>query len=71
MALETDILCVTHDALIVSLLRYGLAVAGSCVPDDLLTRMEAHIVNTASRRITGLPVFTEIETLHFLARPSI
>ena len=66
--LETDVLRVTRDALIVSLLRYGLVVVGSCVPDDLMTRMDVHIVDTASRRITGLPVFLRVEALHFLAQ---
>ena len=50
-----------------SLLQYGLTVAGSCTPDDLLARIDVRIVNTASRRITGLPIFTRIAALRFLA----
>ena len=65
--LDADVLRITHDALLVSMLRYGLTVVGSCMPDDLLARIDVHVINTASRRITGLPIFTRIEALHFLA----
>ena len=65
--LGTPILRVTHDALISILLRYGLAVLGSCAPDDLINRLETQVINIASRRITGLPINARIEALHFEA----
>ena len=58
---------VTHDAIITSLSRYGLAVVGSCCPDGTANRMDPAIINTAARRISGLPVSARIEVLHFLA----
>ena len=65
--LETSALRITHEAIITSLLRYGLVVFGSCCPDDLANRVGAAITNTAARRISGLPQSTRIEVLHFLA----
>ena len=56
---DTTVLKVTHDALITSILRYGLVLTGSGLPDDLL--------NMASRRITGLPFFRRVEALHFIS----
>ena len=58
---------ITHDAIITSPLRYGLVVFGSCCPDDLANRVDTAIINTAARRISGLPLSTRIEVLHFLA----
>ena len=65
--LETSVLRVTYDALLTSLLRYGLTMVGSCLTDDLVAKIDVHIINVASRRVTGLPIFTRIETLHFVA----
>ena len=65
--LETAVLRITHDALITSLLRYGLSVLGSCVPDDLINRIDVLVINPAARRITGLESHARIEVLHFLA----
>ena len=50
-----------------SLLRYGVIVTGSCLPDDLVNRLDTAVINTAARRINGLPLSTRIETLHFLS----
>ena len=65
--LETSVLRITHDALLTSLLRYGLVLVGSCCPDDLANRVDTAIINTAARKISGLPLSTRIEVLHFLA----
>ena len=65
--LETTILKVTHDALLTSLLRYGLVVMGSCIPDDLMDKLDTQIINVAARRIVGLPITTRVEALHFIA----
>ena len=65
--LESTVLRLTHDALVTSLLRYAMAVVGSCAPDDLINRIDTTIVNTAARRVSRLPLSTRIETLHFLS----
>ena len=65
--LETSILRITHDALITSMLRYGLTLTGSCLPGDLISRVDTQVINTASRRITGLPLNARIEALRFIA----
>ena len=65
--LDTGVLRVTQEALITSLLRCGLALTGSCLPDDLLNRIDAGVVNIAARKIAGLPYITRIESLHFIA----
>ena len=65
--LETSILRITHDALVTSLLRYGLNILGSSMPDDLVNRIDVLVINPAARRITGLETHTRIEVLHFLA----
>ena len=48
--LDTAVLRVTHDALITSLLRFGLVVTGSCMPDDLMNKIDTRVINVASRR---------------------
>ena len=65
--LDTRVLKVTRDALLVSLLRYALTFVGLCLPDDLVRKMDVQVINAASRRITGLPYTTRIEVLHFIA----
>ena len=57
----------THEALVNSLLRYGLTILGSCMPEDLVNTIDVCVVNPAASRITGLGSHTRIETLHFLA----
>ena len=66
-SLETTVLRVTYDALITSLLRYSLVPMGSWLPDDLMDKIDTQAVNTAARRVTGLPRITRIDALHFLA----
>ena len=55
--LLAQVLQITHDAIITSLLRYGWVMLGSCLPPD---RMEA-------RRISGLGRSVRLESLHFPA----
>ena len=65
--LEASILRVAHDAVIVSLIRYGLTIAGPCLPEDMETRQDVQAINTAARRISDLPRTARTETLHFLS----
>ena len=65
--LGTTVRKVTHDALLTSLLRYELIVMGSCLPDDLIDKVDTLVVNTAARRAVGLIRITGIEALRFLA----
>ena len=51
--LDTGVLRATHDALITSLLRYGLTLTGSCLPDDLLNKLDTRVVNIAARKLRG------------------
>ena len=57
---------ITHDAVILSLVRYGLTILGSCTPEDLVNQIDVQIIITASRKIADLPMATRIGTLHFL-----
>ena len=68
--LETGVLQIMHDTIVTSLLRYGLVVMGSCLPPDLVNKIDVCVVNVAARRITGLDSSVRIESLHFLAATS-
>ena len=68
--LETDILQITHDAIITSLLRRGLLVTGSSIPPELLSTIGTNVTYVAARRILGLDRTVRIETLLFLAAAS-
>ena len=70
LARNGRILQITHDAVITSLLRYGLVVVGSCLLPYVVSRIDACIVNVAARRITGLDGTVRLESLHFLASTS-
>ena len=61
------VLRITRGGVITSLLRDGLAVTGSCLPPDLLCRMDTLVDNVAARKISGVDNSTRIEVLHFLA----
>ena len=65
--LETGALRMTHDAVIGSLLRYALTFTGSCLPPDLMERINTQVVNIAARRIGALDKHTRIEAMHFIA----
>ena len=52
--LEVGVLRMTHDALLGSLLRYALAVAGSCLPPDLSQKIDTRLVDIAAREILGV-----------------
>ena len=51
----------THDAVVVSLIRYGLTVRGSCHPEDVVNKIDVQILTTAASRISVLPRTTRIE----------
>ena len=57
----------THDAVIISLMRYALGFVGSCLPTDLFKKLDTMIINIAARKIGGLSRTTRIESLHFLS----
>ena len=63
--LETGILRMTHDAVIGSLLRYALVLTGSCLPPDLLRKINTQVVNIAARKVGGLSRSARIESLHY------
>ena len=63
--LEVGVLKMTHDAVIVSLMRYALTVTGSAYPPDLMRKMTTRIANITSRQIGGLSRSARIEALHF------
>ena len=65
--LGTEILRMTHRALITSLLRYGLVVHGSCMPPGLVGKMDTRVATVAARRIRELGRTVQIESLHLLA----
>ena len=65
--METTILRITHDALVNSPMRYGMNSIGSCMPEDLVNKLDVHIINPSARRISGLDANARIEVLHFLA----
>ena len=57
----------THDAVIVSLMRYAMGFVASCLPGDLFRKLDTMIINIAARKIGGLGRTTRIEALHFLS----
>ena len=58
---------VTHDALIPSLIRYGMLIAGPCCPGDTFHKVDTRIANIAARQITGQKLTTRKKNLHFVA----
>ena len=58
-----SILKATHDAVISSLIWYGLLIFGSCLPEDLVNRLDVQVINSAARRISRHPMTTRVETL--------
>ena len=65
--IEVGVLRSTHGALITSLVRYGLAVAGGFASEQLLNRLEVHYANIAARRITVVSTAARLEVLHPVA----
>ena len=53
----------TRDALLTNVVGHGLISSGSCIPDDLLNRLDTQAINVAARRLSGLPRITRIEAL--------
>ena len=64
--LELGALKTTHDATIVSLLRYALTVVGSTAPPDLFAKLNTQITSIATRQIGGVRRSAKIESLHFV-----
>ena len=65
--LGTGLLRVTHSAVITSILRYGLAVLGSCMPPDLFDKLGTCVADVAARRVTVLLRRPRIGTLRIPA----
>ena len=64
---DVGVLALTADAAVGSQLRYGLTVAGGCMPPDLMDKLDTQIINAAARRVVGADRTMRIEVLHFLA----
>ena len=57
----------THDAVITSLLRYTLGVAGSRLLSYLFREVDTMIINIAARKFGGLSRAERVESLHFFS----
>ena len=44
LGLDASVLRITHNAVVSSLVRYGLLVIGSCIPDDLANKIRADLI---------------------------
>ena len=53
----------TADTLLVSLLRYGLAVTGSMSCEQSPSRLDVAVINVAARRILGVNISARLPTL--------
>ena len=62
--LETNMLRLTGDTLITSLLRYGLAVVGSGLSDDSMRRINTCVLNVMARKIIGVNRTARVPVLH-------
>ena len=65
--LETNVLRMTSNSLITSLLTYGLAVTGSMAYEQLLSKVDAAIINVTARKILGVGASARIPALHLTA----
>ena len=61
--LETGILRATHNALLVSLTRYGFVTVGSGAYESDMKTLETRHTNLAARRVLGLGTTARLETL--------
>ena len=43
--LETSLLRVATDAVVTKLLRYGMAISGPRVPEDLICKLDVQVIN--------------------------
>ena len=55
LGLETNMLRLTCEALVVSLLRYGLAIVGSGLSDMAMAGLDTCVPNIMARKISGVP----------------
>ena len=65
--LETTMMRVTGEALVVSLLRYGLTTVGSGLEDKVMRRVDTGILNVMARMTTGVTRSARIPILHAVA----
>ena len=65
--LETNTLRLTCDALIVSLIRYGLVVTGAGLFERHFSKIETRLTNVAARRILGIGRSARLIVLHAVA----
>ena len=65
--LESTMMRITGEALVVSLLRFGLTVVGSGLADGLMRRLDTTILNVMARRTTGVARTARIPVLHATA----
>ena len=57
----------TASTLIMSLIRYGMAVVGSMAYEQSLQRLDTAILNVTARRVLGVGQSGRIPTLHITA----
>ena len=62
LGLATAVLRITRDAVLTSVLRYGLALLGSRLPEDLAGKVDVQIVDVAARRLAYRRPSARIET---------
>ena len=62
--LETNTLRLTCDTLVVSLLRYGLAIVGPGLSDKAMASLDACLLNVMPRKILGVTRTARIPILH-------
>ena len=64
---ETAIMRLTGDALVISLMRYALAVIGSGMYEQSLRRLEVCVVNVLARKVIGVGRSARLPVLHATA----
>ena len=65
--LEANVLRMTVTTLIISLLRYGLALYGAMAYEQSLYRLDATVVNVAARKVLGVSMSARLPALHATA----
>ena len=61
---ETNLLRLTGEALVTSLLRYGLAVTGSGAYEQAISSLDVGVVNIMARKIAGVGCTARLVALH-------
>ena len=65
--LEAGALGMPADSLVTGLLRYGLAVVGSCAYEQPLARVDKAVINVTARRVLGVGRPARIPSPHSVA----